>query len=139
VTANPDEVNPAGGDVEVAVVVGNVGAGRADDVTVKVRPPAGTPGPRPEPGFAPAQAETAAGWQCDGEWRCAYGAVTGGGRAEVLTLRLRLPAGSLGDVATVSATASTSSRETAKTNNTAKAGSPTARSSTWRCGACRPT
>ena len=123
VTANPAEVNPAGGDVEVAVVVGNVGAGRADDVTVKVRPPAGTTlAPAPEPGFAPAQAETAAGWQCDdGEWRCAYGAVAAGGQAEVLTLRLRLPGGSLGDVATVSATASTSSRETAKTNNTAKA------------------
>jgi Domain of unknown function DUF11 len=44
-----------------------------------------------------------------------------GGEAEVLTLRLRLPGGSLGDVATVSATASTSSRETSKANNTAKA------------------
>jgi Domain of unknown function DUF11 len=92
-------------------------------VTVKVRPPAGTTlAPPPEPGLAPAQAETTSGWQCDyGEWRCAYGAVAAGGQAEVLTLRLRLPGGSLGDVATVSATASTSSRETAKTNNTAKA------------------
>jgi hypothetical protein len=122
VTANPAEVNPAGGDVAVAVVVGNVGAGRADDVTVKVRPPAGTTlAPAPEPGLAPARAETAPGWQCDdGEWRCAYGALAAGGEAEVLILRLRLPGGSLGDVATVSATASTSSGETSKTNNTAK-------------------
>jgi Domain of unknown function DUF11 len=123
VTANPAEVNPAGGDVQVAVVVGNVGAGLADDVTVKVRPPTGTTlAPAPEPGLAPAQAETTSGWQCDySEWRCAHGALAAGGGAEVLTLRLRLPGGSLGGVATVSATASTSSRETSKANNTAKA------------------
>jgi hypothetical protein len=126
VTADPAEVNPAGGIVEVAIMVGNVGAGLANGVTVKVRPPAGTTlAPAPEPGFAPlasAQSETASGWQCDyGEWRCAYGALAAGSEAEVLTLRLRLPGGSLGDVATVSATASTSSQETSKTNNTAKA------------------
>jgi Domain of unknown function DUF11 len=122
VTANPAEVNPAGGIVEIAVVVGNVGAGLANDVTVKLRPPAGTTlAPPPDPGFAAAQAEATAGWHCDGDWSCAYGALAAGSQAEVLTLRLRLPGGSLGDVATVSATASTSSREISKTNNTARA------------------
>jgi hypothetical protein len=121
VTANPAEVNPAGGGVQVAVMVRNVGYGLAEDVAVKVRPPAGTTlAPAPGPGFAalaPAQTETTSGWQCDdGGWRCAYGALAGGGEAEVLTLRLRLPGGSLGDVATVSATASTSSRETSRSS-----------------------
>jgi Domain of unknown function DUF11 len=125
VTVNPAEVNPAGGIVEVTVLVGNVGSGPADDVTVKVRPPAGTtPAPPPEPGFAPlgpAQAATTGSWQCDGEWRCAYGALAADGEAEVLSLRLQFPGGRLGEVATVSATATTSSQETFKTNNTAKA------------------
>jgi hypothetical protein len=123
VTADPAEVNPAGGNVELAVVVRNVGAGLANDVTVKLRPPAGTTlAPPPEPGFAPARAETTSGWRCDdAEWRCAYGALAAGSQAEVLTLRLRLPGGSLGDVATIGATASTSSRETSRTDNTAKA------------------
>ena len=123
-TASPAEVNPAGGDVEVAILVRNVGSGLADDVTVKLRPPAGTTlAPAPEPGLAPlasAQTEITSGWQCYGDWRCAYG-VLAVGEAEVLSIRLRLPGGSLGDVATVSATASTSSQETSKANNTAKA------------------
>lgn len=51
VTANPAEVNPAGGDVQVAVMVRNVGYGLAEDVAVKVRPPAGTTlAPPPNPG-----------------------------------------------------------------------------------------
>jgi hypothetical protein len=98
VTAHPGEVNPAGGDVEVAIMVRNVGSGLASDVTVKVRPPAGTTlAPAPEPGAArrpAAPTQTTSGWQCDyDEWRCAYGALAAGGEAEVLNLRLRLPGG----------------------------------------------
>jgi hypothetical protein len=72
-----------------------------------------------------ASAETAdtPSWQCDfgSVWRCAYGALAAGSQADTLNLPLRLPAGTLGDAVTVSATASTSSLETATTNNTDKA------------------
>src|SRR4029453_10541597 len=69
-----------------------------------------------EPGPTP-------GWQCDfaSVWRCTYGAVAVPSRAEALNLPLRLPAASGGDVATVSATVSTSSRETTTANNTGRA------------------
>lgn len=48
------------------------------------------------------------------------GALAAGSDAEILNLGLHLPAGSAGDRATVSAIASTSSHETATTDNTAK-------------------
>jgi predicted RNA-binding Zn ribbon-like protein len=48
------------------------------------------------------------------------GAVAAGSQAETLNLPLRLPPASAGDVVTVSATVSTSSPETATTNNTDK-------------------
>lgn len=125
VSSNPAEVHPAGGIVQVAIAVRNAGSAPAEDVTVKVRPPAGaTPAPPPEPGaFAAASAEGEGdpGWVCDGQWRCTYGTIEAGGAAEALTIRLRLPAGTLGDVVTVSATASTSSHETSTIDNTAKA------------------
>jgi uncharacterized repeat protein (TIGR01451 family) len=126
VSVNPTEVNPAGGIVQVAIVVRNAGSAPANDVKVKVRPPAGTTlAPPPEPGaavLASAQDETYQGWVCHyGDWRCAYGTLAANSEAEVLTLRLRLPAGVIGDTTTLSATASTSSHETATADNTAKA------------------
>jgi hypothetical protein len=112
VTANPAELPPAGGYVQVAIVVRNLGSGPANDVKVKLRPPAGS-------GLA---GDASSSWQCDySVWRCAYGPLAAGGQAEVLTVPLRLPAASVGAVVTVSATVSTSSLETATTNNTDKA------------------
>src|SRR6266536_5024679 len=112
VTVSPVEVTAAGGDVQVAIVVRNVGSGAANDVKVKVRPPAGSS----------LAGDASSSWQCDyGTWKCAYGTLAAGGEAEVLTVPLRLPAASVGEVVTVSATVSTSSLETATTNNTDKA------------------
>jgi hypothetical protein len=112
VTANPAELPPAGGDVQVTIVVRNLGSGPANDVKVKIRPPAGSS----------LAGDASSSWQCDySVWRCAYGPLAAGGQAEVLTVPLRLPAASVGEVVTVSAMVSTSSLETATTNNTDKA------------------
>jgi len=88
----------AGGIVQVAVVVRNVGSGAADDVALKIRPSAGgtlggeDPGALPMPA-ASAETEDTPFWQCDfgSLWRCTYGAVAAGGQAETLNLPLRLP------------------------------------------------
>jgi uncharacterized repeat protein (TIGR01451 family) len=127
-TVDPAQVPTAGGVVQVAIVIHNLGSGSADTVALRIRPPAGAtlageaPGAAPMP-LATAEAGDPPGWQCDfaSVWRCAYGAVAAGSRAEALNLPLRLPAASVGDVVTVSATVSTSSRETATANNTGKA------------------
>ena len=82
VTVNPAEVPPAGGNVQVAVIVRNVGSGPADGVTVKLRPPAGSslvgdPEVPPMP-LASAAAEDTPSWQCDYTvWRCSYGTLAG--------------------------------------------------------------
>jgi hypothetical protein len=112
VTASPAELPPVGGDVQVNIVVRNLGSGPANDVKVKIRPPAGSS----------LAGDASSSWQCDySVWRCAYGPLAAGGQAEVLTVPLRLSAASVGEVVTVSATVSTSSLETATTNNTDKA------------------
>jgi hypothetical protein len=126
-TVSSAEVPVAGGIVQVAVVVRNVGSGAAGDVTLKIRPPAGGTLAGEEPGalrMPAASAETEdTFWQCDfgSVWRCTYGAVAAGGQAETLNLPLRLPPASAGDVVIMSATVSSSSLETATTNNTDKA------------------
>jgi hypothetical protein len=126
-TVDPGEIPAAGGNVEVKIAVRNAGSGPASNVTVKVRPPAGTTRAidyeYPPTPLGLADAEDASSWQCDyNEWRCSYvaGALAAGSDAEILNLGLHLPAGSAGDRATVSAIASTSSHETATTDNTAK-------------------
>jgi uncharacterized repeat protein (TIGR01451 family) len=112
VAANPAELPPVGGDVQVTIVVRNLGSGPANDVKVKIRPPVGSS----------LAGDASSSWQCDySVWRCASGPLAAGGQAEVLTVPLRLPAASVGEVVTVSATVSTSSLETATTNNTDKA------------------
>jgi uncharacterized repeat protein (TIGR01451 family) len=128
VAVNPVEVPTAGGVVQVAIAVRNVGSGSADTVALKLRPPAGatlggeSPGAAPMPVASTEPGDTPS-WQCDfgSVWRCAYGAVAAGGRAETLDLPLRLPPANVGDQVTVSATVSTSSLETATANNTDKA------------------
>jgi SdrD B-like domain/Domain of unknown function DUF11 len=127
VTVSPAEVPAAGGVVQLAIVVRNVGSAPADDVALKIRQPAGStlggePGALGMP-LASAESADPPFWQCDfgSVWRCTYGAVGAGSQAETLNLPLRLPAASVGDVVTVSATVSTSSHETATQNNTDKA------------------
>lgn len=119
-TADPAELPPAGGVVTVAIAVRNVGSGRAADVTVKIRPPAG----------GTIAGEPSAGWRCDyATWRCTLISPDGlldapldaGAQADPLIVLLRLPAAAAGTVATVGATATTSTRETATENNTDKA------------------
>ena len=123
VTLDSTEVPVAGGVVQVAVVVGNIGSRPAEAVALRIRPPAGATLGGEEPGLAPAQAASTAdepGWQCDfgSVWRCTHGPVAAGGQATALNLPLRLPPSSDGDVVTLSATVSTSSLETATGNNT---------------------
>src|SRR6266487_4521562 len=77
VTANPAELPPVGGDVQVTIVVRNLGSGPANDVKVKIRPPAGSS----------LAGDASSSWQCDySVWRCAYGPLAAGGQAEVLTV-----------------------------------------------------
>src|SRR6266542_971158 len=104
---------PARPDLVLVVTVSPVGGpAAANDVKVKGRPPAGSS----------LAGDASSSWQCDyGTWKCAYGTLAAGDEAEVLTVPLRLPPASLGDVVTVSATVSTSSLETATDNNTDKA------------------
>jgi Domain of unknown function DUF11 len=110
-TVGTAEVPAAGGIVQVAVVVRNVGSATADNVALKIRPPAGATLGGEEPGalagpVASTEAADTAFWQCDfgSVWRCTYGAVAAGSQAETLALPLRLPPASAGDVVTVSAT-----------------------------------
>jgi Domain of unknown function DUF11/SdrD B-like domain len=126
-TVGAAEVPAAGGIVQVAIVVRNVGSASADNLALKIRPPAGATLGGEDPGalagpVASAEAADTAFWQCDfgSVWRCTHGAVAAGSQAETLNLPLRLPPASAGDVVTVSATVSTSSLETATTNNTDK-------------------
>jgi hypothetical protein len=126
VTADPTEVGAAGGYVQVAIVLRNAGSASADDVTLKIRPPAGSTlggeGEVPPTPLASAETADTPSWQCDySVWKCAYGTLAAGSQAETLNVPLRLPPGSVGDVVTVSATGSTSSHETATENNTDKA------------------
>jgi hypothetical protein len=127
VTVDPAELPAAGGLVRAEILVRNVGSGSADDVTVKIRPPAGSTlageGEVPPLPLAMAEAEEpSSGWQCDyTEWRCTYGTLAAGRQAQAFGVPLRLPAERVGDTATVSVTVSTSSHETATDNNTNKA------------------
>jgi hypothetical protein len=112
VRADPTELPVAGGQVQVSVTVRNLGSAAADGVTVKLRVPAGA-------AFA---GDPSAGWTCDlGRLRCDFGTLAGGGEAPALTLPFSFPAQDAGTVGIVSATASTSSQETATANNTGKA------------------
>ena len=128
-TVIPAEVPVAGGVVQLAIEVRNVGAASAGDVALRIRPPAGSTLAGEDPGalavpLASADSTDTPSWQCDfgsSLWRCTYGPVGAGGQAEPLNLPLRLPAASVGAVVAVSTTVSTSSLETATTNNTDKA------------------
>lgn len=112
VRSEPTELPPAGGRVQVAVTVHNLGTASADGVTVKLRPPAG----------ATVAGDGSAGWSCDlGMLKCDAGTLPAGAEAAPLTLPFNLPAQDVGTVVTVSATASTSSLESATENNTGKA------------------
>jgi hypothetical protein len=113
VTVDPAEIPLAGGIVQVGIVVRNLGPGPANDFTVRLRRPAGS--------SLVGDPVGSASWQCDfGTWRCEHGRLVPGGETS-LTVPLRVAAGSVGDRATVGATVSTSSHETATANNADKA------------------
>jgi hypothetical protein len=75
-TASPAEVPVAGGIVQLAIVVRNVGSAAAENLALKIRPPAGATLGGEQPGFAAAETPDTPSWQCDfaSVWRCTYGA-----------------------------------------------------------------
>ncbi|WP_200213490.1 DUF11 domain-containing protein [Micromonospora coerulea] len=102
-------IQPDGALVHLRAAVNNIGAAGVDDLTVTLKPPAGS------------RIVGDPSWQCDyTTFVCVniYGPVPAGGTAEPLSIYLSLPAGAAGTVATVSATAATSAREASRTNNT---------------------
>jgi hypothetical protein len=76
-TVSAAEVPVVGGILQLAVVVGNLGSGAANDLALKLRPPAGAtlggeaPGALARPAAAAGAADTPL-WQGDvaGVWRC---------------------------------------------------------------------
>jgi len=112
IAADPVQIPLAGGFFWLLVDVSNVGAAPAQEVSVTLRPPAGST----------LAGDATSSWECNYEkWRCRYaGELAAGGAAESLRIPLRLPAGSEGTVLPASVTAATESREASTDNNTAR-------------------
>jgi hypothetical protein len=112
IAADPAQVPLAGGLFSLLVDVANVGAAPAQEVSVTLRPPAGST----------LAGEATSSWECNyAKWRCRYaGELAPGGAAESLRIPLRLPAGGEGTVLPASVTAATESREASTDNNTAR-------------------
>jgi Domain of unknown function DUF11 len=102
--------------VGIGVTVANVGTRVADSVTVHVSLPATLQPPSPGGlGFP---------WSCDAlapGWRCTHGPLAPGQVADELQVHGKVVGGSPGDVLTVTAEASTTSRELSTANNTGQA------------------
>jgi hypothetical protein len=113
-TADPTEIVYTGGSSTVTVDVRNVGTKASEDISLAVSLPAGT-------WFAPGFVAPAS-WQCDlqGTATCTRAPLAAGASAEPLRIPLGVPAGTAGDVLTVSATASTNA-ESSIANNTGQA------------------
>jgi Domain of unknown function DUF11 len=103
--------------VGIGVTVANVGTRVADSVTVHVTLPATLQPPSPGGlGFP---------WSCDAVapgWRCVHGPLAPGQVADELQVHGKVVGGVPGDVLTVTAQASTTSRELSTANNTGQAG-----------------
>ena len=112
IAANPAQIPLEGGLFSLLVDVANVGAASAQEVSVTLRPPAGST----------LAGDATSSWECDyTKWRCRYaGALAAGAAAESLRIPLRLPPGSEGTALPASVTASTESREASTDNNTAR-------------------
>jgi hypothetical protein len=113
--AGPTEVL-MGEIVGIGVTVANVGTRVADSVTVHVTLPAALQPPSPGGlGFP---------WSCDAlapGWRCVHGPLAPGQVADELQVHGKVVGGAPGDVLTVTAEASTTSRELSTANNTGQA------------------
>ncbi|WP_176558745.1 DUF11 domain-containing protein [Micromonospora sp. WMMA1996] len=111
-TTDPGEVGPAGGRVRLTVPVRNAGGSEASDTTLKLTLPSGA---------TLDLGDSLGGWTCDATAaKCRYGTLPAGADT-ALVLNVTLPAGTDGHQTTVTATASTRSRESSITNNTASA------------------
>jgi Domain of unknown function DUF11/SdrD B-like domain len=117
--------------VGIGVTVTNVGTRVAESVTVHVTLPATLQPPSPGGlGFP---------WSCDAlapGWRCTHGPLAPGQSADELQVNARVVGGTPGDVLTVTAEASTTSRELSIANNTGQAsvtliGPGTIRGTAW--------
>jgi Domain of unknown function DUF11 len=102
--------------VGIGVTVANVGTRVADSVTVHVTLPATLQPPSPGGlGFP---------WSCDAlepGWRCVHGPLAPGQVADELQVHGKVVGGAPGDVLSVTAEASTTSRELSTANNTGQA------------------
>jgi hypothetical protein len=110
IAADPAQIPLAGGLFWLLVDVANVGTAPAQDVSVALRPPAGST----------LAGDATSSWECDyTKWRCRYAQeLAAGEAAESLRIPLRLPAGDEGTVLPASVTAATESREASTDNNT---------------------
>lgn len=103
--------------VGIGVTVANIGTRVADTVTVYVTLPPTLQPPSPGGlGFP---------WSCDAlapGWRCVHGALAPGQVADELQVHGKVVGGSPGDVLTVTAEATTTSRELSTANNTGQVG-----------------
>lgn len=111
VAADPGELGPAGGRVDLDVSVRNAGGAKAADTTVKIVVP-----DQATVGYG----ELPAGWTCDARTHlCKYGDLAAATAAPTLDLHVTLPAGTQDQQATITATADTRSHEFSTVNNTA--------------------
>jgi hypothetical protein len=102
--------------VGIGVTVANVGTRVADAVTVQVTLPATLQPPSPGGVGFP--------WSCDAltsGWRCTHGPLAPGQVADELQVHGKVVGGAPGEVLTVTAEASTTSRELSTANNTGQA------------------
>nr|WP_146218350.1 DUF11 domain-containing protein [Micromonospora acroterricola] len=112
VTSDPGEVGPAGGRVRLTVSARNAGGAAATDTILKLSLPSGA---------TLDVGDSLGGWTCDAAAaKCKYGTLAAG-TDTALVLGVTLPPATDGQKTTVTATASTQSREASTTNNTASA------------------
>ncbi|PYC69282.1 hypothetical protein C7C45_16505 [Micromonospora arborensis] len=112
VIANPGQMGPAGGRVHLAVSVRNAGGAEATDTTLKLSLPSGA---------TLDVGDSLGGWTCDAAAaKCKY-AILAAGTDTDFVLGVTLPAGADGQKTKVTATATTQTRESSTTNNTASA------------------
>ncbi|MCM0675250.1 DUF11 domain-containing protein [Micromonospora phytophila] len=115
VSANPTTVVDVGGGVAVQVDVRNVGTRAAANVILQHALPPGA--------YFSDGNSIPAGWQCDlrTTLACTHGSLAAGATAPRLIFYVSFPGGPIGDTATFTTTASTTSNELSLANNTGQA------------------
>ncbi|MEU4678772.1 hypothetical protein [Micromonospora sp. NPDC023737] len=114
-SVNPATVVDVGGGAAVQVDVHNAGAKAADDVALQYALPADA--------YFTDGNSIPAGWHCDlrTTLTCTYGSLAAGATAPRLRFYISFPGGQVGETATVTTTASTTSNELSLANNTGQA------------------